>query len=206
MFFCKKWPRTKNVNDPEWDDKNINAEQDLSGFSDEEEGNDEMEENVDVDYGSLLAELGFIGPNQKTLGPMFVSLLALGDENVWYLANGDGVISSKIFADTRIIAAFSGLASQNGQTIDLYLKTLCALIGTDTDACGSLIRLAMGDYSRLNVEIDKITRRIGAGVTKGKWFVETSTVRWSWYSPIIFVTFYFSFFDQGRENHRTFAC
>ena len=78
----------------------------------------------------------------------------------------DGIISSKIFADTRIIAAFSGLASQNGQTIDLYLKTLCALIGTDTDACGSLIRLAMGDYSRLNVEIDKITRRIGAGVTK----------------------------------------
>ena len=79
----KKWPRKKNANNPD-DDKNTNEEQDLSGFSDEEEGNDEMEGmEENVDYGSLLADLGFVAPEQKTLGPMFVTMVAMGDENVW---------------------------------------------------------------------------------------------------------------------------
>lgn len=113
--------------------------------------------------GGILETLGF---QNLIMGPKFITMLASGDADVWYLESGDGVVSSKIYPDTRIIAAFAGLAAQDKRIIDLYLKTLCSLIGTDAESCGSIIRLAMGDYERLNAEIDKITRRIGSGTTK----------------------------------------
>ena len=162
----KKWPkRRENSVEKVNGETKQNEDQDLGGFSDDDDDDDERTDN-EFDSGTLLDDFGFADAEQRRIGPLFVTLLATGDASVWYLANGDGIISSKILSDTRIIAAFCGLAAQDRQIIDLNLKALCALIGTDTDACGALIRLAMGDYKRLNVEIDKLTRRIGAGVTK----------------------------------------
>jgi len=167
------WPiRKKKKSRPEISATANDQEQDLSGFSEDEDVTDDEDEedSFDIDisdvYGSMLNDLGFTDTKEIGLGVTFVIKLGFGNAEVWNLANGDGVISSKILADTRIIAAFSGLAAQDLQTINLNLRPLCSLIGTDIDACGSLIRIAMGDYSRLNVEIDKICKRTGARVTK----------------------------------------
>ena len=95
-----------------------------------------------IPQDSIFQPLGLHNPGMMN----FFTMLATGNADVWTLVNDDGVVSSKICLDTRIVAIFAGIAAHDFRIIRLHLKTLCGMIGMDVDACIFIMSLAMGDF------------------------------------------------------------
>ena len=112
---------------------------------------------------------GILGPFgfdlDSSVAIQFIVMLGKADPRVWFLENEDGVVSSKIYPDTRIVVSIAALAANDIPTIDRTLAVLSALLATDVDAVRSILCLALGDTTRLSHEISKITRRAGGNVT-----------------------------------------
>jgi len=162
------------------------SEQDLEGFEEDNvEGSFDLQANLnrkrrglnrhmsmnpefvsmDQDDGEgILSPLG-IAPSDVLVTVQFVVMLGIADPRVWFLENADGVVSSKIYPDTRIVSSIAALAANDIPTIDRTLAVLSALLVTDVDAIRSILCLALGDTTRLSHEVSKIIRRAGGNVT-----------------------------------------
>jgi hypothetical protein len=121
--------------------------------------------SMDQDDGKgILGPLG-IAASDVLVTVQFIVMLGIADPRVWFLENADGVVSSKIYPDTRIVSSIAALAANDIPTIDRTLAVLSALLATDVDAVRSILCLALGDTTRLSHEVSKITRRAGGNVT-----------------------------------------
>eukprot|EP00945_MAST-04E_sp_MAST-4E-sp1_P009005 g9005.t1 len=117
------------------------------------------------EYGvGLLKELAF----KELLLPVsiqFIVMLGTGNQKSWRLEQSDGVPSSKIHPNSRIVTCLSALAAKDTDVIDNYLPNLCKVLATDIEVVRSITCLALGDTSRLSQEVGKIIRRIGGNTT-----------------------------------------
>jgi hypothetical protein len=152
------------------------SEQDLSGFetdgleskAETTQNDPPLQQRIDEDTGSdeglFVGGLGF-KREEACVAAQFITMFGEADANTFYLENSDGVISSKIYPDTRIVASLASLAANDIETIDRTLPVLCAVLATDVDAVRSLLSLALGDTTRLSHEVSKVARRCGGNVT-----------------------------------------
>ncbi len=109
-------------------------------------------------------------------GLSLIIRLANKSDKAWDIRNADGVISSKIHPDTRLVKAFSALASNTVHRTKSCFNTLCNELAVNAEMVTTIIGIAIGETDNLKVYAQKIARRIGQNENMTMAFVAGATL------------------------------